>query len=179
VFQVGDTVVKSTIGICKISGIRRLEIEQREEDYYVIQAGEASVLVPRKLADSGAIRTPLREEEVENIFQKLEEPYKPASEEQDPESDERYKFKVAEVKQRVQQRNPAELVEILRLLYNKQNDLFLDKKQEECLRTAMSMLVEELAYVLKTTKGRVKNRIQKSLATGRKEGRRLQSAEED
>jgi hypothetical protein len=76
VFQVGDTVIKPSIGICRIKAIRRLQIEDRSEAYYVIQSGEVDVLVPKKLADSGALRSPMNEESLKRIYEALEAPYK-------------------------------------------------------------------------------------------------------
>lgn len=178
-FHVGDTVIKPSIGICKIKAIRRLEIEDRTEDYYVIQSGDVDVMVPRKLADHGALRTPMSEESLKAIYQELESPFRPVNVHPSAlEIPEVYRIQVMECKEILKKRNPHDLVGIIRTLYNKQNDYNLEKKEDELLNTALNMLVEEIAYLEKTTKGRIKTQINKLLAAGRKEGRRILAAEE-
>jgi RNA polymerase-interacting CarD/CdnL/TRCF family regulator len=178
VFSVGETVIKPSVGICKIKGIRRMEIEERTEDYYVIQSGEVDVLVPRKLADAGSLRLPLTQEGVEKIFSALESPFRPFSINSDEDIPPLYKVKPNDMKEKLKRRDPKELVEILRILFNKQQDYMLDKKENDYQETALSMLVEEIAYVEKSQKGRTKARVNKALAAGRKEGKRQAVAED-
>ena len=177
-FHVGDTVVKPSIGICKIKAIRRLEIENRTEDYYVVQSGEVDVLIPRKLADQGALRLPMDETRVEKLRKQIEAPFRPLGFTEEGDLPPEYQLKPTEVKAMLKRRDPEELVELIRVLFNKQNDFSLDKKETDYLSEAMSMVVEEIAYLEKTTKGRVKTHLNKLLSAGRKEGRRLASEED-
>jgi len=178
VFQVGDTVIKPSIGICRIKAIRRLQIEDRSEAYYVIQSGEVDVLVPKKLADSGALRPPMNEESLKKIYEALEAPYRAYPVDPGEDLPEAYRFAPADVKAKLKKREPAELVEIVRNLYNKEHDYVLDKKETEAYAAALNMLVEEVTFLEKSTKGRIKTKITKMLSAGRKEGRKIQAAED-
>ena len=177
-FHIGDVVVKPSVGICKIHGIRRMEIETRVEDFYVIHSGEVEVLVPRKQADRGALRRPMSEKELEEVYAALEVPFRPFTIDQGDKLPDLYKCPATELKEILKRRAPLELVEIIRILHNKEQDHVLDKKEINCLTAAMSMLVEEIAYLEKTTKGRAKIRMNKLLGAGRKEGRRQKAAED-
>lgn len=177
-FHAGDVVVKPSVGLCKIHGIRRMEIEARVEDFYVIHSGEVEVLVPRKQADQGALRSPMSEQQLQEVYAALEVSFRPFTIEQGDDLPELYQRPATELKEILKRRSPLELVETIRILYNKEQDHGLDKKESNALVQAMNMLVEEIAYLEKTTKGRSKIQMNKLLAAGRKEGRREKAAEE-
>ena len=177
-FHAGDVVVKPSVGLCKIHGIRRMEIEARVEDFYVIHSGEVEVLVPRKQADQGALRAPMSEPQLQEVYAALEAPFRPFAIEQGDDLPEEYQYSALELKEVLRRRTPLELVDVIRALYNKEQDHVLDKKESQCLLQAMNMLVEEIAYLEKTTKGRSKIQMNKLLAAGRKEGRRQKAAED-
>ncbi len=177
-FHVGDVVVKPSVGVCKINGIRRLEIDSRAEDFYVILSGDVEVLVPRKQADRGALRPPMDEQALREVLAALETPFRPITLEQGDELPEMYQYSAMELKDTLKRRIPMELTELIRILFNKEQDHVLDKKESECLSQAMNMLVEEIAYLEKTTKGRAKVQLNKLLAASRKEGRRQKAAED-
>lgn len=177
-FHVGDVVIKPSIGVCRITAIRRLDIQDRTEDYYVIQATNAEILVPKKLADHGAIRMPMNEEMLNEVLAGLEAPFRPVQVVPNGDLPEIYQLQFSDCKDILKRRQPLELVELVRTLYNKQNDFELDKKESQIFTDASNFLVEEIAYLEKTTKGRVKSQINKLLSLGRKEGRRQLAAEE-
>lgn len=178
-FHIEDVVIKPSVGLCKIKAIRRMEIEDRTEDYYVIQSGDVDVLVPRKLADNGAIRHPMDEALLKRVWEQLEAPFRPAALIEDEEADTLRSMSAAEIKSLLRRRDPMELVEAVRFLHNKQQEYVLDKKESGCLTNASAMLVEEMAFVEKTTKGRIRTQLNRMLATGRKLGRRKPTAEEE
>ncbi len=177
-FQVGDVVGKPSLGICKIGAIRRVEIEGNTEEYYVIQSGEVDVLVPRRHAENGALRPPMNEKLQARVHKDLEAPFRPINIRPKDPLPEVYQCSPAQGKAILKRRDPLELTGLIRTLHNKGQDFVLDKKETDWMSTAMSMLVEEFAYLEKTTKARVKTRLGKLLSAGRKEGRRQAAAED-
>jgi RNA polymerase-interacting CarD/CdnL/TRCF family regulator len=156
VFQVGDTVIKPSIGICRIKAIRRLQIEDRSEAYYVIQAGDVDVLVPKKLADSGALRPPMNEESLKKIYEALEAPYRTYPVDPGEDLPEAYRFAPADVKAKLKKRDPAELVEIVRNLHNKEHDYVLVIRKHRSLTPPRKIICwseEDVTFLENRPKG--------------------------
>ena len=112
------------------------------------------------------------------VYEKLESPFRPYMLNPGDDLPDEYQMTALDLKAKLKRRDPMELLELVRSLYNKEHDYMLDKKETEAYASALSMLVEEVTYLEKSTKGRIKTKLTKLLAAGRKEGRRLQTSGE-
>lgn len=165
-FQVGDTVVKPGLGICKIKAVRKMQIDGKDTQFYVLQSGEVKVMVPFDHAHAGGLRPILDEAGIEHLFTSLREPIRIPNDEH--ESPEHYQVSIQRVKDELKQRDPASVATILKTLFYKSKICDLPKAETELLQTAMQTLSEEVAVVEHTTRQKSSHRIRSVLTEGRK-----------
>lgn len=164
-FQVGDIVVKPTIGVCRIADRKRVEVDGSPKEFFVFNAGEISVMVPVTNVDRVGIRPPMSTEDGERVWSCLSEPLNfPTSE---AAYQEYRKLHPGEIKEVVRRRLPDELAVLLRLLFNKSKEQKMERKQKEFLEQVTQMLAEELAYIngqsdLSTVNNQIKDTLLKA-----------------
>lgn len=163
-FHVGDVVVRPPLGLCRISGITRMEIDGQTLEMYELEANEGTVRVPVLQAESGGFRYPVDEAGAEEIVRLLSEPVK-VDEVQE------FVLDVREAMATIRNRDLPELARLVRILFNKEKDFDLDKREAETLNSAMRCLTEEIAHLRRTIKGKVTSELKKAMAAARKERR--------
>lgn len=164
-FQVGDMVIRPALGLCKITGITRMQLDDKTVEMYELKSGEGAIVrVPRSQAEAGGFRYPVDEAGIDAVLAILATPAK---------QDEvlGYALDVRAALEHVRNRDVIELARLLRILFNKEKDVELDKRENEILTAAMNCLSEEIAHHRRTIKGKITAELKKTLATARKERR--------
>ncbi len=169
-FQVEQNVVKPNLGICKIIAVRRMQVEGKEQQFYVLQSGDVKVMVPFAHAHTGGLRLPLDEQGIEKLFDYLQEPI-PAP---DPQTDidDMYPVDVDQAKDEIKQRDPDVISKWIKTLFYKEKTVELSKGEADIYKNALALLAEEIAHVNHISRLKASNRIKSILKTGR-------SAEQD
>jgi len=165
-FNVGETVVKPGLGICKIKAVRKMQVEGKDQTFYVLQSGDVKVMVPFSYAHAGGLRQLLDEEGTEKIFELLSKPIKIPKDER--ESPEHYPLKLEDAKEQVKHRDPEVLAELIKTLYYKVKIVDIPKAENEIYQGSMQALSDEIAHIEHTTRQKVTNRIKAALDEARK-----------
>lgn len=166
-FQVGDTVIKPGLGLCKIKALQKMEIGGEDCEVYVLQAGDVKVMVPLHAAHSGGLRTPMNEEQAEEVLTALSQPI--YLEEDQEELPSLYDIDVDEARDQLKYRDPSALAEILRRLFNKGKIAELSKHESEIYSQATNMLSDELAHLEHATRMKITHRLRALLNEARKQ----------
>jgi RNA polymerase-interacting CarD/CdnL/TRCF family regulator len=164
-FNVGDTVVKPGLGICKIKAIRKMEVEGSEQQFYVLQSGDVKVMVPFTYAHSGGLRPLLDEEGIEEVYAFLRQPLLVP---EDTEEIDAYAIKVEQSKDEVKQREPITVATLAKTLFYKSKICDLPKAEQELLTTSLAVVAEEIAHVNHTTRQKILFKLRSTLTDGRK-----------
>lgn len=165
-FQVGDTVIKPGLGICKIKAIRKMQVEGKDQAFYVLQTGDVKVMVPFAYAHAGGLRSLLNEEGIENLFHYLSEPILVPEDER--ESPHHYPLNIEEAKEQVKQRDPITLAALIKTLFYKTKIVDLPKVETEIFQNSMQALSDEIAHIEHTTRQKAAHRIRSTLTESRK-----------
>lgn len=166
-FQVGDIVVKPTIGVCRIADRKRVEVDGSPKEFFVFHAGEISVMVPVTNVERVGIRRPMNGEEGERVWKCLGEPLEFAG--SDAAHDAYRKLHPGDIKDTIRRRLPDELAELCRLLYNKSREQKIERKQKEFFEQVLQMLAEELAYIEERDPLEVNKALREALQAGYEE----------
>ena len=166
-FQVGDTVIKPGLGLCKIKGLQKMEIEGSECELYVLQAGDVKVMVPLAAAHSGGLRAPIDAEQAEQVLGIIAEPI--YLEEDQDELPDTYDIDVDQARDQIKRREPLALAEIVRRLFNKGKIVELSKHESEIYSQCMNMLGDEIAHLEHTTRMKMTHRFRTLLNEARKQ----------
>ncbi|MFH1737503.1 MAG: CarD family transcriptional regulator [bacterium] len=166
-FQVGDTVVKPGLGLCKIKGLQKMEIDGSECELYVLQAGDVKVMVPLSAAHSGGLRAPMDSEQAEQVLGIVAEPI--YLEEDEDELSGTYDIDVDDAREHLKRREPLALAKIVRSLFNKGKMVELSKHESEIYSQCMNMLGDELAHLEHTTRMKMTHRMRSLLNEARKQ----------
>ncbi|MBN2329372.1 MAG: hypothetical protein JXR73_19680 [Candidatus Omnitrophica bacterium] len=165
-FQVGDTVVKPGLGICKIKAIRKMQVEGKDQTFYVLQSGDVKVMVPFSYAHSGGLRPLLTEEGIEKLFSFLSEPILIPEDER--ESPDHYLVNVEEAKEQIKHRDPIALANLVKILFYKIKIADIPKAETDIYQGSMQALSDEIAHIEHTTKQKAAHRIRSTLTESRK-----------
>lgn len=146
-FRVGDTVVEPTLGICAVEGIRRMTVDNKEEDYYIFHSGKARVMVPRSQVARRGIRKPMTQDEVKKTYNLLKMPISPTR------GDARQMY--LNYRDVIKSGDPVKICKLIRELYilNEMDDL--KGKEKEIMDQAMAFLVEEMLFVTDDSKTKI------------------------
>jgi RNA polymerase-interacting CarD/CdnL/TRCF family regulator len=156
-FKVGETVVEPTVGICQLEGIRRMEVDGKEENYYIFKASNSRVLVPRSQIDKRGIRRPMTKDDVKKIFTFLKIPVSPTR------NDARLQY--MSYRNVMKSGEPQKITKLLRDLYTLDQADELKGKEREIMDQARRFLCDEISYVRQISKTTVMERINESLRT--------------
>jgi len=153
--KVGDVVVEPTIGICTVEGVRRMKIDQTEEDYYIFQSGNTKVLVPKGEVEKRGIRKPMSKEEVKKIFSLLKVPVTPNRSDA--------KMQYLSYREIMKSGDPQKITKLLRDLYTLDQTDELKGKEKEIMEQARKFLCDEITYIKGQSKTKVIEDINESL----------------
>ncbi|MEW6236038.1 MAG: CarD family transcriptional regulator [Candidatus Omnitrophota bacterium] len=165
-FSIGDHVVKPGLGICKIKAIRKMQVEGKEQQFYVLQSGDVNVMVPFAHAHGGGLRPLLDEEGMNKVLAFLSEPI--LIPENEDETSDRYAIEVYAAKDEIKHRNPDTAAQLLKTLFYRSKIVELDKSETAVFQEAMIVLAEEYAHLHHTTRQKAMHQLRSSLKEGRK-----------
>lgn len=154
-FKVNETVVEPTLGICTVEGVKRQKIDDKEEDYFIFQAGNARVYVPMNQVERRGIRTPMSKDEVRKIINLLKVPVSPNREDA--------KMQYIGYREIMKSGDPVRITKLLRDLYILEQADDLKGKEREIMDQAKKFLVEEIAFIRDSSKTSVSEQINDSL----------------
>jgi RNA polymerase-interacting CarD/CdnL/TRCF family regulator len=163
-FQVGDTVVKPSLGICKITGVRKMEVEGKSEEYLVVHSGEVKVMIPRARAEAGDLRRLATLEEMEKTYSLFDEPL--FFDEDDLDNPYHLDYKVMD--KAISGRDPMSLAAWVRALFNNEKDMPTDKRANDYWTRMMRLITEEFSHIEHTTKGKITVKVKGLLQAARK-----------
>ncbi len=164
VFQVGDTVVKPSLGLCKITGVRTMLVDGRHEEFFIVLSGDVRVMVPKSRAEKGELRCAMTEQELAELYAFFEQPL--LTDDADPENP--YHFDRKEMEVAVVQRDPKVLARWIRVLFNHEKDIQSGRQEADLWTRMMRVLTEEISFVEKTTKGKITVKIKGLMQAARK-----------
>ncbi len=163
-FEIGDYIVKSVNGVCKVEDILHLSMSEAEKDklYYLlvpVDDKKEKIYLPTDTADS-TIRRVMTEEEVWELIHRV-----PEIEE---ESISNEKLCERKYKEAVKSCNPEVLIGIIKLIYmRRRKRLERGKKStvvdERYFRLAENSLYSELGFVLHKDKEEISQLIAESV----------------
>jgi CarD family transcriptional regulator len=154
-FRIDETVVEPTLGICTIEGVKRMTIDGKEDDYYIFQAGNARVMVPRSQVEKRGIRKPMTKDEVRKILNLLKVPVSPSREDA--------KMQYMGYREIMKSGDPVRITKLLRDLYTLEQSDELKGKEREIMEQAKKFLVDEITYIRGASKTSVSEQINDSL----------------
>ncbi|HNT36709.1 MAG TPA: CarD family transcriptional regulator [bacterium] len=180
-FQIGDVVVKPSLGICKIRAKTTLTVEGKQQEFFVIYSGDVRVLVPVEQAKKGTIRHVMSEKVQKKVLKDLQEPLRLPTDQHGDILEEAYRLDADQSNAIIKERDPEKLCGLIRLLFNKMKDhqQLEDKAEQSLFSEALSLLSEELAYLEKTIKGRMTSQIKQMLAEARKKRKKEKAGSVD
>jgi len=173
-FKLEETVVEPTIGICTVAGMRRMTVDGVEEDYYIFQAGNAKVMVPRSQLPKRGIRRPMTKDEVKRIFAQLKTPVSPNR------NDARMQY--TNYRDIMKSGDPHKISRLLRDLFTLDQFDELKGKEKEIMEQAKKFLCDEITFIREASKTQVmesinealrqmyKKKVQRDKEKGRKSG---------
>lgn len=169
-FQIGDVVVKPSLGICKIRAKTTVMVDDKPQEFFVIFSGDVRVLVPVDQAKKGSIRHVMSEKVQKRILKELQEPLRLPTDQHGDIQEEAYRIDVDEAAAIVKERDPEKLCALVRLLFNKMKDYqqLEDKAEQTLFSESLALLSEELAYLEKIIRGRMTTQIKQMLTEARK-----------
>ncbi len=154
-FKLGETVVEPTIGICTVAGMRRMKVDGVEEDYYIFQAGNAKVMVPKSQLPKRGIRRPMTKDEVKRIFALLKTPVSPNR------NDARMQY--TNYRDIMKSGDPQKITRLLRDLYTLDQFDELKGKEKEIMEQAKKFLCDEITFIREASKTQVMESINEAL----------------
>jgi len=154
-FKIGETVVEPTLGICTLAGVKRMTIDGKMEDYYIFEAGNARVMVPRDQVERRGIRKPMSKEEVRKIVNLLKVPVSPSREDA--------KMQYMGYREIMKSGDPVRITKLLRELFTLEQSDDLKGKEREIMEQAKKFLVDENTFIKGASKTSISEQINESL----------------
>ncbi len=153
--KVNDIVVEPTVGICEVEGLRRMDVDDAEHDFYILKSGNARVMIPVGQIERRGIRKPMTDEEVKKIFQQLKVPVSP--------SRGNTKAQYLGYREILKSGSPQKIAKLLRDLYTLEQIEELKGKERDIMEQARRFLCDEICFVTEQSRTRVMERINQSL----------------
>jgi CarD family transcriptional regulator len=163
-YKIGDYIVKSMTGVCKVADITHLDMPSVNKDklYYLllpIDDNSGRIYAPIDLIDSST-RMVMSKEDALELIKKI--PFVPQTWIEDD------KLRHEKYKQTVKSCNPESLVEIIKMAYlQKKNRMAQGKKNtavdERYFKVAEKNLYSELGFVLNKSKDEIYDLIAESV----------------
>lgn len=168
VYQIGDYIVKSTDGVCKVEDILHLNmsgVDCKKEYYLLIPVGEKAEKIYVPVDTKTNIRKAMTEEEALKLIDKI------------PEIEEMWvdneKMREQRYKEAVRSGDPESLISIIKMIYlRKQKRMAQGKKtmmvDERYFQKAEQSLYSELGFALGKNKDEVCRIIEESVKRKKK-----------
>jgi len=156
-FKTGDMVVEPTIGICTIIGVKRMTVDGKEDDYFILNppSGSSKVYVPRGMMAKRGVRPPMDKEEVRRLLTKIKTPVQVSRE------DARQQY--LEYRDTMKSGDPNKISKLLRELYILDQSDDLKGKEKEIMDQARNFLIDEIVYVREISKTKAAEQLDEAL----------------
>jgi len=162
-FKTGDTVVEPTIGICTIAGVKRMSVDGKEDDYFILNppSGSSKVYVPRNMMAKRGVRPPMDKESVRRLLTKLRTPVQISREDA--------RLQYLSYRDTMKSGDPNKISKLLRELFILDQTDDLKGKEKEIMEQAKAFLIEEIVYVRAISKSKAIEQIDEALRVMYKE----------
>lgn len=154
-FKVGDTVVEPTIGVCRIQGVRSVIIDGATEEYFIFQAPNAQVLVPKSQVVKRGVRKPMSKDDIKKVTTMLKAPVATHR------GDAREEY--LEYQDILRSGNPTRISQLLRRLFILAQSDDLKGKEKELMEQARRFLVDEITFIQGESKTKILGDINEAL----------------
>ncbi len=163
VFKTGDTVVEPTIGICMIAGVKRMTVDGKQDDYFILNppSGTSKVYVPRHMMVKRGVRPPMEKEGVRRLLTKLKTPVQVSREDA--------RLQYLSYRDTMKSGEPTKISKLLRELYILDQTDDLKGKEKEIMEQAKAFLVEEIVFVRGISKTKATTQVDEALQAMYKE----------
>ena len=140
-FKVGEYIVEPSLGVCTVEGVRRMTIDEKEEDYYIFQSktGNAKVMVPKSQIDKRGVRKPMSYEEIKKMYSLLRQPIAAIRED----ARIQYMNYMAVMKTG----DSVKITRLLRELYIHEDNDDLKGREKDIMERAKKFLCDEILHV--------------------------------
>ncbi len=155
-FKTGDKVVEPNIGICEILGIRRMEVDGVQMDFYIFEGQNGTtVLVPCDQIEKRGVRPPMTKEQATKILDSLKVPTSP--ERETPHT------QYTKYREILNTGNPQKISKLLRDLYILDQNRALRGKEREVMEQAKKFLIEEIQFVTQSSRKEITDDVERCL----------------
>lgn len=154
-FNIGETIIEPTNGICTMEGMRRMKVDGQDMTVYIFQATSAKVYVPADQIENRNIRRPMSRDDVKRVLASLKQPVSPNRE------DARLQYN--NYREIMKSGDPMKIARLLRDLFILDQNDDLKGKEKEIMEQAKKFLTDEIAYIRQVSKTAVTEQIMDSL----------------
>jgi CarD family transcriptional regulator len=154
-FNLGETVIEPTNGICTMEGMRRMKVDGKEMTVYIFQAASAKVYVPADQIENRNIRKPMDREEVKRVLASLKQPVSPNRDDA--------RLQYTAYREVMKSGDPMKIARLLRDLFILDQADDLKGKEKEILEQAKKFLCDEISFVREASKTQVLEQINEAL----------------
>ncbi|MCX7049477.1 MAG: hypothetical protein NTX50_28835 [Candidatus Sumerlaeota bacterium] len=156
-FKTGDVVVEPTIGICTVMGVKRMTVDSKEDDYFILNppSGSSRVYVPRQMMAKRGVRPPMDKETVRRLLTKLRTPVQVSREDA--------RLQYLAYRDTMKSGDPNKISKLLRELYILDQSDDLKGKEKEIMEQAKSFLIDEIVYVRGISKSKASEQVDEAL----------------
>ncbi|MBI1293162.1 hypothetical protein GC173_18300 [bacterium] len=154
-FNLGETIIEPTNGICIMEGMRKMRVDGREMVVYIFKAASAKVYVPADQIENRNIRRPMDREEVKKVLASLKQPVSPNRDDA--------RLQYTAYREIMKSGDPMKIARLLRDLFILDQADDLKGKEKEILEQARKFLCDEISFVREQSKAQVLEQINEAL----------------
>ena len=153
-FKVGERVIHSSYGLCRISAIGKEDAYSGREDCYIFYIEKTKIIIP--IAHADMLRYPMKKEEIPLVFETFENVKTLPNEISSRDFIDVYTKKITS-------NNVPEIAGCLRDLTLLNEKSSLKGAMKNSLETINKILVDEISYVKNISRGEAQRLISRSL----------------
>lgn len=154
-FNIGETIIEPTNGICTMEGMRKMKVDGNDMIVYIFQAANAKVYVPADQIENRNIRRPMNRDDVKRVLASLKQPVSPNRE------DARLQYN--NYREIMKSGDPMKIARLLRDLFILDQNDDLKGKEKEIMDQAKKFLCDEISYIRQCSKAQVMEQINDGL----------------
>ena len=154
-FNIGETIIEPTNGICIMEGMRRMKVDGKEMTVYIFMAQNAKVYVPADQIENRNIRRPMDREEVKKVLVSLKQPVSPNRDDA--------RLQYTNYREIMKSGDPMKIAKLLRELYILDQADDLKGKEKEIMEQAKKFICDEIAFIRQASKTTVMEQINEAL----------------
>lgn len=154
-FNIGETVIEPTNGICTMEGMRRMRVDGQDMTVYIFQAANAKVYVPADQIENRNIRRPMSRDDVKKVLASLKQPVSPNRDDA--------RLQYSNYREIMKSGDPMKIARLLRDLYILDQADDLKGKEKEIMDQAKKFLCDEISYIRQVSKTQVLEQINEAL----------------